>query len=114
VIHLSRRVVAGFAGTAAIVVLAAVAASLLLSSHRAPPALALSTVAPSGSATGLAGRWSVGPGSVAGYRVREKFINQPAETEAVARTSKVSGTLVVTVDGSTVKISQMKFTVDLA
>jgi len=62
----------------------------------------------------MAGRWTVGPGSQVGYRAREKFINQPGETEAVARTSKITGSLVVSVEGGTVKISQMKFTVDLA
>jgi polyisoprenoid-binding protein YceI len=112
--RLNRGVVIAVAATVAIVILVAVAASLLMSSHRAPPALALSTVAPSGSIAALAGRWSVGPGSVVGYRAKEKFINQPAETEAVARTSQVSGSVVVSIAGGSVTISQMKFTVELA
>jgi polyisoprenoid-binding protein YceI len=86
----------------------------LLSKHSAPPQLALSTSTASGVTSSLAGKWTVGPGSQAGYRAKEKFINQASETEAVARTSKVTGSIVVSVAGGTVKVSQMKFTVDLA
>jgi polyisoprenoid-binding protein YceI len=93
---------------------AAAAASLLLSRHNAPPQLALSNSTASAATSSLAGKWTVGPGSQAGYRAKEQFINQPSETEAVARTSKVTGAMVVSVAGGTVKISQMKFTVDLA
>ena len=92
----------------------AVGVSLLLGSHQAPPALALSTPQAVGSASALAGKWTVGPGSQVGYRAKEKFINQPAPTEAVARTSQVGGTFVVAVKASTVSVSQMKFTVQLA
>jgi len=93
---------------------AAGAASLLLGKHNAPPQLALSNSATPGATSSLAGRWAVGPGSQVGYRAKEQFINQPSQTEAVARTSKVTGSMVVSVVGGTVKISQMKFTVDLA
>jgi polyisoprenoid-binding protein YceI len=93
---------------------AAGAASLLLGKHSAPPQLALSNSATPGATSSLAGKWTVGPGSQVGYRAKEQFINQPSETEAVARTSKVTGSMVVSVVGGTVKISKMKFTVDLA
>jgi polyisoprenoid-binding protein YceI len=93
---------------------AAGAASLLLGKHNAPAQLALSNSATPGATSSLAGKWMVGPGSLAGYRAKEQFINQPSETEAVARTSKVTGSMVVSVVGGTVKISQMKFMVDLA
>lgn len=92
---------------------AVVAFQLLEASHRAPAQLALSSTQ-SGSVSPLAGTWSVASGSQVGYRAKEKFINQPAETEAVARTSSVKGSLVVSVDGATVKVSHMKFTADLA
>ena len=93
---------------------AAVGAALLLARHSAPPQLALSDSTASGPTSSLAGKWTVGPGSQVGYRAKEKLINQPSETEAVARTSHVTGSMVVSVAGETVKISQMKFTVDLA
>jgi polyisoprenoid-binding protein YceI len=75
----------------------------------APPQLGLST--PSASAatatatttptTGLAGKWTVIPGSVIGYRVKELFVGQTSKHEAVARTSTVSGGLTATGDSST-------------
>ena len=85
----------------------------LLSSHRAPAPLALSTPAAGSSQSSLAGTWKVAEGSTAGYRVKEKFINQPATTEAVARTSKVTGGLVAVSSGSDLIASQIHFTVDL-
>jgi polyisoprenoid-binding protein YceI len=93
---------------------AAGAATLFLGKHNAPAQLALSSSSASGPASSLAGKWKVGPGSQVGYRAKEQFINQPSQTEAVARTSQVTGSMVVSVFGGTVKISQMKFTVDLA
>jgi polyisoprenoid-binding protein YceI len=105
-------------GAAAAVILVAIVVTVgmawLLRSHQAPQALALATTQPSGSVAALAGHWTVAAGSQVGYRVKEKFINQPAETEAVARTSKVTGRLVVAVRGTSVTVSQMTFIVDLA
>lgn len=47
-------------------------------------------------ATGdLAGTWSVAAGSEAGYRVREKLANLPAQSDAVGRTEDVTGTVVI-------------------
>ena len=99
---------------AVIVAIVAVGAGLLLRSHQAPPAFALSSPQANGSASALAGRWTVTTGSQVGYRAKEKFINQPAETEAVARTSKVTGSFTVAISGGSATISQMTFTVDLA
>lgn len=112
--HIDRRIVFVAGALAAIVIATGVAASMLFASHRAPPPLALRTHSATGPAAVLAGRWTVGPGSEIGYRVKEKFINQPAQTEAVARTDKVTGSLVVAGDGASVSVSQMKITVDLA
>jgi polyisoprenoid-binding protein YceI len=93
---------------------AAGASALLLAKHSAPPQLALSSPAASGPTSSLTGKWTVGPGSQVGYRAKEQLINQPSETEAVARTSRVTGSMEVSVASGTVKITQMKFTVDLA
>jgi polyisoprenoid-binding protein YceI len=109
-----RRFLLIAASLLALVALAAVGARLLLGSHQAPEELTLSTTETPTSAPGLAGTWKVGAGSQVGYRVREKFVNQPVETEAVARTSSVTGSLAVAVDGATVKMSRMMFTVELA
>lgn len=112
--RLKRRILPGAAALVAILALVLLAARLILGSHQAPSEFALSSPHPAGSASALAGRWTVGPGSQVGYRAKEKFINQPSETEAVARTSNINGSLVVSVEGATVKVSQMKFSVDLA
>src|ERR1700694_2141864 len=67
----------------------------------APKALSLSSPSPAASAaaspaaTGLAGTWTVGSGSVARYHVSEKFAGQSSSHEAVAESSSVSGTLSV-------------------
>jgi len=43
----------------------------------------------------VAGTWTVTDGSEAGYRVRERLANLPAESDAVGRTSDLSGTITV-------------------
>lgn len=43
----------------------------------------------------VAGSWAVTPGSEAGYRVRERLANLDAESDAVGRTSDVTGTITV-------------------
>ena len=88
-------------------------AALLLGSHRAPPPLALGTPAAGASQSDLVGTWKVAAGSEAGYRVRERFINQPTTTEAVARSDKVSGSLVVATAGGGLVGTHVHITVDL-
>jgi len=58
-----------------------------------PPPLKLS-VTPGGTAE-LDGRWSLGPQSVVGYRVREKLTYLPAPSDAVGRTNAIKGSLLV-------------------
>src|SRR5260370_24622644 len=72
-----------------------------------PQKLTLSSPAPSTSpsATGsdsaaAAGTWTVASGSVAGYRVREQLASFAAPSDAVGRTSAITGTLPVTQDTS--------------
>jgi len=50
----------------------------------------------------VAGTWTVTTGSEAGYRVRERLANLAAESDAVGRTSDVTGTITVdeTADGA--------------
>jgi polyisoprenoid-binding protein YceI len=111
--RMRRGLIAGGVALVALLVIAG-ATALLLGSHQAPAPLALSSPAASGSASSLTGDWKVGDGSEAGYRVREQFINQPGPTEAVARTSKISGGLRVQASGSTLQASGLHFTADLA
>lgn len=88
-------------------------AALLLTSHHAPPAFALNTPSAAG-AGGLSGSWKVAAGSEVGYRAREQFINQPTPTEAVARTSKVTGHMQVRVAGNAYVATSIDFVADLA
>jgi len=65
------------------------------------------------AATGdLAGPWIVVSG-VAGYRVRETFLQQNAETDAVGRTDGVAGTLTVDGDSGSLRLVSTQITVDM-
>jgi polyisoprenoid-binding protein YceI len=98
-------------GVAVVVVLAVGGPFVYIHLIEGPPPTALSlpasppTSSGAGSssgtasgASGISGTWSVGPGSVVGYRVDEVLIGQ--HTTAVGRSSTVSGS--VTVTGTTV------------
>jgi polyisoprenoid-binding protein YceI len=85
----------------------------------APKPLALSSPSPAASAaastaaTGLAGTWTVGSGSVARYRVNEKFAGQTSNHEAVAETTSVTGGLTVAGSGGAIQASSASVVVDL-
>jgi polyisoprenoid-binding protein YceI len=63
---------------------------------------------------GLAGKWTVASGSIAGYRVKELFVGQTSKHEAVARTSTVSGSMTVSGDSSGYQASDVTIAVGLA
>lgn len=60
----------------------------------------------------IAGEWTVGAGSVAGYRVREQLANLSAESDAVGRTEDVSGSITVEGDGDGAQLTAGTLTVD--
>jgi polyisoprenoid-binding protein YceI len=62
--------------------------------------------------TGVAGEWQVADDSVAGYRVREQLANLPAESDAVGRTSDVTGSITVEEDGDGARLTAGTLTVD--
>jgi polyisoprenoid-binding protein YceI len=88
---------------------AAVATSSAASSSAVP-----STAAPGSSvATGdLAGPWTVASG-VAGYRVRETFLQQNAETDAVGRTEDVTGSITLDGEAGSWRLASTQITVDM-
>jgi polyisoprenoid-binding protein YceI len=90
------------------------AATWLLGSHHAPAPLALGSPTAATTAGGTQGAWKVSTGSQVGYRVKEQFINQRAPTEAVARTSNVSGGLQITGSGASLQATHIHFSADLA
>jgi polyisoprenoid-binding protein YceI len=69
--------------------------------------------APVSSGTSFAGRWTIAAGSVAGYRVREKLGFLPAESDAVGRTSAITGAATFAQSGQVVTVSAASFTVDV-
>ena len=60
----------------------------------------------------LAGTWTVGGDSQAGYRVREQLASLSAESDAVGRTSDVTGSITLESDGSTTTLTAGSLTVD--
>jgi hypothetical protein len=112
----------------AVVIVLGVAAAVTLIYHGRPQPLSLATThprtpapasilndpltavcrrpaVPAGGAAGdLSGLWLTQPGSVVGYRAHEKFEQLPSPHEAVARTERVSGWLLVAADGGSLRI----------
>src|SRR5256886_13424615 len=85
-----------------------------------PQKLTLSSPAPSTSgstspdASPGAGTWTVTTGSQAGYRVREKLASLPAPSDAVGRTSAVSGTMTLAPSASGPSVTAASITVDVS
>ena len=84
----------------------------------APKQLSLSTPSPAASATtasALSGNWTIGTGSLSGYRVNELFAGTSSPHQAVARTSSVSGSATVGDDsGGSYQLSAVTFSAGLA
>ena len=117
-----RRGAVGVLAVVVVVAVGAIGSYLYFFSglRSAPKPLALSSptasAAPSAAASQsgtLAGAWSVGQGSLAGYRVREQFVGQSSPHEAVARTSTVSGGLTVQQSSGALQASNINFTAQL-
>jgi polyisoprenoid-binding protein YceI len=62
----------------------------------------------------LAGSWTVGSGSQAGYRVKEQFAGQTSTHEAVARTSTVAGGFSAVKGTGGYQLSNVKVNVQLS
>jgi polyisoprenoid-binding protein YceI len=63
------------------------------------------------STSQVAGRWNIASGSQAGYRVREKLAFLPAQSDAVGRTSAVTGRATLTESKGSTAITAASFTV---
>jgi len=86
-----------------------------------PQKLALSSATPStagsspnASSTAGAGTWTVTSGSQAGYRVREKLASLSAPSDAVGRTSAITGTLTLAQAASAYAVTAAGFSVDVS
>ena len=70
-----------------------------------PLALTCRRPAVSGTPTaGIDGLWTIQPGSVAGYRAHEKFAEMTSPHEAVARTERLSGWILVSSSAASVQL----------
>jgi len=76
-------------------------------------ASASSTGTSAASAGDVAGTWNVAANSVAGYRVREQLANLPAESDAVGRTDKVTGSITVDTSGTATTLTDASLSVDM-
>jgi hypothetical protein len=76
-----------------------------------PTASAAATSSSTSSSKGLAGRWLLGAGSQAGYRVREQLAFLPAQSDAVGRTSSITGAATLARSGGGVTIASASFNV---
>lgn len=70
------------------------------------------SAAPAGSSDDVAGTWTVAGDSQAGYRVREQLATLSAESDAVGRTSDVTGSITLESDGTTTTLAAGSITVD--
>ena len=116
----SRSIAVGLVVVAAILVGGYVAYDQILRGDSAealglPPASAAAgaSSAPAASFDGnVAGTWTVAGGSQAGYRVREQLANLPAQSDAVGRTSDITGTITLTTSGATTTLTAGALSVD--
>jgi polyisoprenoid-binding protein YceI len=68
---------------------------------------------PVSSDTSLTGKWTIASGSVAGYRVREKLGFLPAESDAVGRTSQITGQATIAESKAAVRFTAASFKVNV-
>ena len=91
----------------------AAAASTAPSSGASATADPVTSADPAASPDGdLAGTWTITTGTEAGYRVRERLAQFDAETDAIGRTDDVTGSIVLTSDGTTATLTEGSITVD--
>lgn len=81
-----------------------------------PSGAAPSLATASGSAVDAAaipGTWTIGAESVVGYRVRERLANLSADSDAVGRTDKITGSATITASGTALTVTAADFSVDM-
>jgi polyisoprenoid-binding protein YceI len=80
----------------------------------ASPSSASSASTANPASTPAAGTWTVTSGSQAGYRVREQLASLPAPSDAVGRTSAVTGTLTLAQAASGYSVTAASVAVDVS
>lgn len=114
-----RKALVVVAALAVVLIGAFVAAYVVFFTDDSPDRLALTepSGAPAttgaGGTAGLTGRWVAAEGSEAGYRVREKLARLPAQSDAVGRTTAVTGGMTVAGSGDRLVARDLRMEVDL-
>lgn len=114
-----RRLVVAV-GTAAVLVAGIVVAYLAFFRGSSEEQLGLTPTEEGARAGGAitaeeaAGRWVATEGSEAGYRVREKLARLPAQSDAVGRTTAVSGGMTVAARGDRLVARDLRVEVDVS
>lgn len=78
------------------------------------PSTSGSTATPTSTPGPGPGTWTITSGSLAGYRVREQLASLPAPSEAVGRTSAITGTFTLAQSASGYSVTAASFTVDVS
>jgi polyisoprenoid-binding protein YceI len=119
---MSPRIWIPIVGVVGLIVVAAAGGYVYFFSglRTSPSALTLptpaATISPSAStsASGGTGTWSIASGSLVGYRVNEQFVGQSSTHQAVARTTDVSGQVVIAKSNGAYEMKAATITVQLA
>jgi polyisoprenoid-binding protein YceI len=106
-------------GIAGVVVAAGLFVYFGILSNDSPPEFSLEKGSTNNTAVAppageLAGTWTVTGGSQAGYRVREKLANLPAPSDAVGRTTAVTGQVTISEEAGAYRAKNANFTVDVS
>jgi polyisoprenoid-binding protein YceI len=114
----TRRGILAAIGTAAVAVAIGGFAFIyfVLFPTSSPPAFSLGSkhhAVAVGSGSGLVGRWTIAPGSRAGYRVREKLAFLPALDDAVGRTSQISGGATFAKSAASLTVTAASFVINV-
>jgi len=64
-------------------------------------------------AASIPGTWTIGPDSIVGYRVRERLASLSADSDAVGRTTSITGTVTIGGSGTSLSVSKADFSVDM-
>jgi polyisoprenoid-binding protein YceI len=97
-----------------VVAFAAVYLLFFRGSNVAPLSLATPAATHSAEPATLVGDWTVSSGSTAGYRVREQLAFAPAASDAVGRTSAITGSATLVSQTGSVVITDAAFKVDVS
>jgi len=108
----------GVAGVVAVGAAGVLFIYFVLFSHSAPAPLALASpsavgASPALTATEIPGIWTVTTRSVAGYRVREQLAFLQSPSDAVGRTSQITGSATITGSASALTVSAASFSVNV-